>query len=396
MCSSGVMDREDVKALTDAELEALIGEVARTLEISTHRMHVLTAEHGERRLFERHGHVNEGEYLQRRHGLTRQESRRLAHQGRVLARHPYLAAAHADGRITADRLDLLLRAARGRTADVFIEDEETLVDKVAAASSLRDAERILTAWLDTVTADGSPPPNDNDTDFVDESKLFDDLLLQARLSGENAEAVSEELDRLTDQIERADKVAGIHRSRAARKADALALMAVRSASAGGRPATRPLVVLVMTHAQWEEHKGATFSRTGFPASTETVERNLCSSVLCRFVTDATGQVIDMGRDARTNTETQRAARIVRDGTCVFGDCDVPAGDCHGHHATTDWHDGGHTDMADLGSLCPPHHRLAHEGGWKLHRHADGSWTATSRDGLTITRPPPTGDGQLDL
>jgi hypothetical protein len=71
---------------------------------------------------------------------------------RVLARHPYVAAAHAGGRIHSDRLELLLRMAKGQTGQAFAEDEEVLVDKVAQADSLRAAEQILTDWRDTVGA----------------------------------------------------------------------------------------------------------------------------------------------------------------------------------------------------------------------------------------------------
>lgn len=152
----------------------------------------------------------------------------------------------------------------------------------------------------------------------------------------------------------------------------------------------------MTHHQWLAHAGATLVRTGFPAPHATVERSLCDSRLCRIVLDATGRVIDLGRDARCNTDDQRLARIIRDRTCVFGDCDTPAADCHGHHATTDWQHGGLTDLDQLASLCTSHHRLVHEGGWTIHHHTDGTWTATSPTGRVITRPPPHHPEQLDL
>jgi hypothetical protein len=387
-----VISREDALLLGDDELEALLGASVRTVEISMANVRVLTAVHGERRLFEKHGCVNEAEYVARK-GLARKEARRLAHQGRVLARHPYVAAAHADGRIHSDRLELLLRMAKGQTGQAFAEDEETLVDKVAQAASLKEAEHILADWRDTVTADGSPPP-DGDDDRVDWSHLFDRLHGQFDLCGENAEMFQSELDRLTDQVERADKLAGVQRCRAARRADALALMAERSASTD-RGAARPLVVMVMTHEQWMNHEGGTYDRTGFAASAEAVARNLCDCRLGRIIIDdVTGRVIDFGRDARCNEEDQRLARIIRDGTCVFGDCDTPAGQCHGHHWRDDWIEGGLTNLEDLASTCPSHHRLVHESGWKLHGHEDGSWTATSPDGLTITRPPRAGPQRL--
>jgi hypothetical protein len=350
-------------------------------------------EHEERRMFEKRGHVNEAQYLAAEHGMDAKEARRLAHDGRVLARHPHVAAAFAGGLMGTGRLRLLLRAAVGLTAKAFDDDEEELTARVVAASSAHKAERIVAEWREEVLADGTPPKDTEDR--VDVAQIFDIGLIDARLHGENREAVMEELDRLTDGVHRADKLAGLTRSVAQQRADALVLMAKRSASAG-RLATRPLVAMVMTHEQWTTHGGATLVRTGAAVSRETVERNLCNARLCRLVMDATGRIIDMGRDARCNTEDQRLARIIRDGTCVFGECTTPAGDCEGHHAEVDWIKGGRTDLDEMGSVCPRHHHFVHELHWTLRRHADGSWTATSPEGLTLHRPPRAGPGQLAM
>ena len=388
MGSGQVISRDDAVLLGDGELDALISEAVRAVEVATANLHVLTAVHGERRLLEQQGHANEAQYLAAQ-GVDPKDARRLTHHGRVLARHPHVAAAVADGVLHADRLALLLKVAVGRTAAAFLVDEEDLVTRVVAAPSLRAAEQVVADWRERVTADGSPPP-DGEDDRVDLSQVFDSVLGQFRLSGEKAEQFVEELDRLTDRIEKADKTAGVQRSRAARRADALALMAERSA--GDRTPTRPLVALILTHEEWVAHAGATLIRTGFHVSHQTVERNLCTSRLCRIVMDATGRVIDLGRESRCNSDDQRLARIIRDRTCVFGDCDVPAADCHGHHAHREWQAGGLTDLDQIGSVCSGHHRLVHEGGWTIRHQPDGAWTATSPTGLTLTRPPPQPDG----
>jgi hypothetical protein len=173
-------------------------------------------------------------------------------------------------------------------------------------------------------------------------------------------------------------------------------MATRSASLSDRPLTRPLVVMVMTHTEYLQHQGAVLLNSGVRVSHDTVEHAACTGLLCRLVLDATGRVIDMGRDARCNTDDQRLARIIRDRTCVFGDCDTPAAQCHGHHAEAPWHKGGLTDLDHLGSLCPGHHDLVHHRSWTLTHNPDSSWTATSPDGLQRHRPPPATQTTLDL
>ena len=90
---------------------------------------------------------------------------------------------------------------------------------------------------------------------------------------------------------------------------------------------------------------------------------------------APSQPLDLGRATRVITPAQRSALAVRDGGCVFPDCDRPLAWCEGHHLIS-WLDGGPTDLANLALLCRAHHRTVHEGGWQLTRGPDGRFTAT--------------------
>jgi hypothetical protein len=90
---------------------------------------------------------------------------------------------------------------------------------------------------------------------------------------------------------------------------------------------------------------------------------------------ARSQPLDVGRATRVVQPAQRAALAVRDGGCVFPDCDRPLAWCEGHHLVH-WLDGGPTDLANLALLCRAHHRAVHEGGWHLTRQPDGQLTAT--------------------
>jgi Domain of unknown function (DUF222) len=87
------------------------------------------------------------------------------------------------------------------------------------------------------------------------------------------------------------------------------------------------------------------------------------------------QPLDVGRATRVVSPTQRSALTVRDGGCRFPGCDRPVAWCDAHHLRH-WLHGGATDLGNLVLLCPGHHHAVHEGGWRLHRHADGTFTAT--------------------
>jgi Domain of unknown function (DUF222)/HNH endonuclease len=90
---------------------------------------------------------------------------------------------------------------------------------------------------------------------------------------------------------------------------------------------------------------------------------------------APSQPLEVGRTTRVVSAAQRHALVVRDGGCVFPDCDRPPGWCEAHHLVH-WLHGGPTDLPNLALLCRAHHRAVHEGGWRLKRDPDGRLTAT--------------------
>ena len=89
---------------------------------------------------------------------------------------------------------------------------------------------------------------------------------------------------------------------------------------------------------------------------------------------APSQPLEVGRTTRVVQPAQRLALAVRDGGCVFPDCDRPLAWCEAHHLRH-WLHGGPTDLANLALLCRAHHRTVHEGGWRLTRGPDGRLTA---------------------
>jgi uncharacterized protein DUF222/HNH endonuclease len=90
------------------------------------------------------------------------------------------------------------------------------------------------------------------------------------------------------------------------------------------------------------------------------------------------QPLEVGRASRVVQVAQRTALAVRDGGCVFPDCERPLAWCEAHHLRH-WLHGGPTDLANLALLCRAHHRAVHEGGWRLARDPDGRVTATPPD-----------------
>lgn len=97
---------------------------------------------------------------------------------------------------------------------------------------------------------------------------------------------------------------------------------------------------------------------------ETIRRIACEAKIIPVVLGGDGVVLDLGRSHRLASRHQRRALESMHKTCAIPDCQVPVAQCQPHHINF-WHLGGPTDMDNLVPLCAQHHRLVHEGGWKL-------------------------------
>ena len=83
---------------------------------------------------------------------------------------------------------------------------------------------------------------------------------------------------------------------------------------------------------------------------------------------------------------QRRALIARDVTCRLPGCTVPARRCdadHGHdHAL-----GGATTLENLESLCPGHHQMKHQSGWRVRQVGGGVIEFTTPSGRVVSDEP---------
>ncbi|TFC82641.1 DUF222 domain-containing protein [Cryobacterium cheniae] len=110
-----------------------------------------------------------------------------------------------------------------------------------------------------------------------------------------------------------------------------------------------------------------------PISQESIDRLLCDTGSRGITFDGNGQIINVGRNERLFTEAQRAAMAVRDGGCLWIDCDRPPAWSEAHHINEWLKDNGHTDLADGVLLCHPHHLLLHNQPWTIIRTGTQYW-----------------------
>jgi hypothetical protein len=116
---------------------------------------------------------------------------------------------------------------------------------------------------------------------------------------------------------------------------------------------------------------------------ETVKRLACDSGLVVVTEDERGTPLSVGRKQRTVSTPIRRALWARDRHCTFPGCHrtrfVDA------HHVQHWVEGGETSVDNLVLLCSQHHRMLHEGGYRIRRDYRGEHYFVRADGQAIPR-----------
>ncbi len=183
---------------------------------------------------------------------------------------------------------------------------------------------------------------------------------------------------------------GEHRTAPQRRADALVELARRCLDAGFLPelgCERPHVTVTVDLTTLQRRPGATTAQLEWagPVSASTALRMACDASVSRVITAGAREPLDVGRRTRVVSAAMRRALAVRDQGCRFPGCDRPPVWTDAHHLWH-WADGGATTLNNLILLCRFHHRLLHEGGWRLTGDVNAEIIAIRPDGVEI-RPP---------
>ena len=127
--------------------------------------------------------------------------------------------------------------------------------------------------------------------------------------------------------------------------------------------------------------------TGGNVSAETSRRLACDCGVVHWLEDSDGTTLNVGRRTRSIPPAIRRALNRRDGGCRFPGC--TAQHYVDAHHIRHWADGGETRIDNLLLLCRHHHRLVHEGGYRLALNASGEPVFTTPQGEQIPHGPDT-------
>jgi hypothetical protein len=135
------------------------------------------------------------------------------------------------------------------------------------------------------------------------------------------------------------------------------------------------VTVHVDHTALAEGKG----RSALPI--ESVRRIACDGVAVVVVEDENGEPLSVGRKSRIVPTAIKRALWARDRGCRFPGC--------GHtryvdaHHVKHWSAGGETSLTNLMLLCTQHHRLVHEGGFRIEKDYRDRWFFKRPDGRAV-------------
>jgi hypothetical protein len=131
----------------------------------------------------------------------------------------------------------------------------------------------------------------------------------------------------------------------------------------------------------EAPEGRSYIEDGAALSAAAARRIGCDCEVIA-VTERDGLPINVGRRQKTIPPRLRMALEIRDRSCRFPGCGVPAGRAEGHHIKH-WADEGPTDLDNLLSLCVFHHHRHHDGGFQIVKLLSGGVRFETHDGHVI-------------
>ena len=226
------------------------------------------------------------------------------------------------------------------------------------------------------------------------------LVISARLPAEQGEALIKSIEAARKVIreERKNVPAGtfsvvtshyeadIPEPFAAERADALSLVA--EAFQAGDVVTRnggercQVVVHVDEQVLQEPGSAGRCECEAGPAiAAQTARRLACDAALVRVVEDENGEPLSVGRKTRSIPPALRRALQLRDRHCRFPGC-TSRHFLDAHHLKH-WAEGGETKVDNLALLCYHHHRLVHEGGFRMVLESNGALSFMTPKGNRI-------------
>jgi hypothetical protein len=393
------------------ELDAAICGLARRMNADCYQLLLLIRDFDDRLGWAKWSFASCAEWLAWRCGLTLSASREKVRVAHALRSLPAISAAFADGRLSYSKVRALTRCAHAYDEDLLLAyaldataaqvEERCRQIRNVAPESVDIARRAwerrsLSVWRDSAR---------------------NTMRITVELPIEEGEVITRALDRAVEAGEAASGPefasgdGSAENGWRAQQADALVAVAktylTADARTGGTAEGEPeptapeskMPRSAADHYQVVFHADAKSLRGGISADNsalrggvgagrsdlpiETIRRLTCDGSLVTVSEDEQGTPLDVGRKQRTVPPALKRALWSRDRGCSFPGCHR-AHYVDAHHIRH-WAEGGDTSLENLTLLCTHHHRLLHEGGFRIRRDPEGAIYFQRPDGRVIPR-----------
>ncbi|MCF6379358.1 HNH endonuclease [Nocardioides KLBMP 9356] len=137
------------------------------------------------------------------------------------------------------------------------------------------------------------------------------------------------------------------------------------------PAAAATLLVTIDETGLRDRLRAAHLDTGDRISAGEARRLACSAGIMPAVLGTSSIPVDLGRQSRLFTGTQRTGLASRHHTCAADGCERPYSWCELHHWDP-WKRGGRSDLVNAVPLCHFHHRRVHDTGFLHARLPDGS------------------------
>ena len=382
MCSvaAPVPDRSNADRSSLETLEREICELAAHISVAMCRWLELLAEFDDRGGWAEWGVKTCAHWLSWRCSLglgTAREHVRVAHRLQEL---PLIREAFSKGELSYCKVRALSRVATPGT-------EAGLLD-IARHATGAQLEKLIRGYAGALSATLGAAQRTLDLRYVRWSWNDDgSLRVEGRLPAEDGALVLKALDALEAAPGEGEDYAAS--PAAARRADALVAMArsVVARAAERTAGSDRCEVIVHVDAQTLESDEVVercHVADGPALAPETARRLGCDAAVVRIV-ERDGRPLTVGRRTRTIPPAVRRALRSRDAGCRFPGC-THERFLHAHHIQH-WARGGPTTLENLVQLCSYHHRLVHEGGFRVEPAGRGAVRFKRPDGRVLAPAP---------
>ena len=373
------------------DLDREIVNLTARINAASHDLLVLIRRFDERCGWLRWGFDNCADWLHWRCDLSLSAAREKVRVAHALKTLPQIAMAFAEGALSYSKVRALTRVASP-------DNEEKLLEFARRTTAARVEERCRELRCGTAAStDESVRAHARRALRLHRDPLRGVATITVELPLETAELIDKALDRARDTAVACEPEFA-EQNWAAQQADALVAMAraymtsetlsrepngsadapASAASAGASAPSAPAPYLVTVHVDETALRGGA-GRAGLPI--EAVRRIACDAERVVINEDERGEPLSVGRKTRTVPAGIRRALWARDKGCRFPGCHrtrfVDA------HHIEHWASGGETSLSNLMLLCSRHHRLLHEGGFRIEKDYQDRWFFKRPDGRAV-------------